>query len=320
MESPACRVCLRTGEDLLNIFEETVEFGVSIAGMISKCTGLKVEKGDCLPDSICPSCLRDAKNAFKVKQSYERNRQLYCRPKKATPNIESRVPSLDASDTKEDAVDDLREKEEPYGDEFQGQVRNEPLKEDLFEEEHDPESECEIGSYDDEAETKMVKDDFQGNEDNDVDCEPSNYDDENNGFLYKCYYCPKTFTSKSALTIHSRKHTGDRPFKCTDCGKTFSHNTYLQRHLVTHSDKPFKCSICEKTFAFCSMLESHYRKHSGEQPFNCTRCSKSCPSLGHLKAHVRKHHLEEQDFKCTYCPKSYSRLKNLKLHLRKHTG
>jgi len=315
MESPACRVCLRNGEDLLNIFEETVEFGVSIAGMISKCTGLKIEKGDCLPDSICPSCLRDAKHAFEVKQSYERSRKLYCHSKKDTPNIVSRVPNLDASDTKEDIADDLREKEEPYGDEFQGQVRNEPLKEDLYEEEHDPESECEIESYDDEAETKMVIDNFQRSEDDDVDD-----DDENNSFLYKCYYCPKTFTSISALTIHSRKHTGDRPFKCAHCGKTFSHNTYLQRHLVTHSDKPFKCSICTKTFAFCSTLESHYRKHSGEQPFNCTRCSKSCPSLGHLQAHIRKHHLEEQDFKCTYCPKSYSRLKNLQLHLRTHTA
>ncbi|XP_050742210.1 zinc finger protein 544 [Drosophila biarmipes] len=322
MESPACRVCLRTGEDLVNIFEETVGFGLSIAGMLSKCTGLKIERGDLLPDSICPSCLQDAKNAFKVKQSYDRRRQLHCHQKKAPlPDIKSREPVPNATEINDELVDGLRESDLPFGDEFQGQVLNEPLEEDVFEQEHDPESECEIGSCDGEVESKVEKDDFQRNEDydEDVGCEPSNSDDEDNSFLYKCYYCPKTFTSKPALEMHSRIHTGDRPFKCTHCWKTFSHNTYLQRHLETHSNKPFKCSICAKTFAYNSTLVKHFQKHSEKEPFNCTRCSKPCPSLGHLQAHIRKHHGGEQDFKCTYCPKSYSTLNNLQVHLKRHT-
>lgn len=37
-----------------------------------------------------------------------------------------------------------------------------------------------------------------------------------------CRICRRNFSSTSALQIHSRTHSGDRPFRCTFCQKSFT--------------------------------------------------------------------------------------------------
>lgn len=37
-----------------------------------------------------------------------------------------------------------------------------------------------------------------------------------------CGICRRNFSSTSALQIHSRTHSGDRPFRCTFCQKSFT--------------------------------------------------------------------------------------------------
>uniref|UniRef100_UPI00358F0AA7 sal-like protein 3 isoform X1 n=1 Tax=Myxine glutinosa TaxID=7769 RepID=UPI00358F0AA7 len=56
-------------------------------------------------------------------------------------------------------------------------------------------------------------------------------------FKHKCRFCGKVFGSDSALQIHLRSHTGERPFKCNICGNRFSTKGNLKVHFQRHKEK-----------------------------------------------------------------------------------
>ncbi|XP_037084899.1 homeotic protein spalt-major-like [Pollicipes pollicipes] len=54
-------------------------------------------------------------------------------------------------------------------------------------------------------------------------------------FRRRCHYCGKIFGSDSALQIHVRSHTGERPYKCNICGNRFTTKGNLKVHFQRHS-------------------------------------------------------------------------------------
>ncbi|NXL40834.1 ZKSC1 protein, partial [Glaucidium brasilianum] len=63
-----------------------------------------------------------------------------------------------------------------------------------------------------------------------------------------CQVCGKTFWDNWNLLCHQRTHMYNRS-TCPTCGKQFSSVSDLSRHQRIHTgDKPYSCSDCRKSF------------------------------------------------------------------------
>ncbi|RUS77071.1 hypothetical protein EGW08_015154 [Elysia chlorotica] len=54
---------------------------------------------------------------------------------------------------------------------------------------------------------------------------------EDRQFICAVENCPYAFKTKGGLVRHMRRHTGDRPFNCDKCGRSFTESGSLTRHL-----------------------------------------------------------------------------------------
>lgn len=165
----------------------------------------------------------------------------------------------------------------------------------------------------------------------------------------ECVVCGKVFNRLLKLKQHHRTHTGERPWGCTSCSKTFSRPAYLhnhrlschtpahqqqfscyvcqrgfglksalQAHLATHAtNKPFTCDICGQTFALKFTRDTHKAQHTGSRPWVCSVCGRSYITKYKLRAHMKAH---TGELVCSFCGRQFTSQDSLGRHQRLHEG
>ncbi|KAM8734851.1 uncharacterized protein znf628 [Acanthopagrus schlegelii] len=137
---------------------------------------------------------------------------------------------------------------------------------------------------------------------------------------YRCSECGKAFKGSSGLKYHMRDHTGERPYRCTECGKSFKRSSLLSIHQRVHTGvRAFQCPHCPLTFKWSSHYQYHLRQHTGERPYVCKECGKSFKNTSCLRRHSQMHSGLRPHI-CGICYKSFSQTSNLKQHERTHSG
>lgn len=51
---------------------------------------------------------------------------------------------------------------------------------------------------------------------------------------YECKFCEKTFNQSGARNAHMKIHTGERNYVCRVCNRAFTQSSSLNRHLWIH--------------------------------------------------------------------------------------
>ncbi|KAJ4425610.1 hypothetical protein ANN_27806 [Periplaneta americana] len=122
-------------------------------------------------------------------------------------------------------------------------------------------------------------------------------------------------SSCNSITEKECLQTGEKVFKCDECGKWISGSEIFKSHIRSHmSKKPFICEFCGKDYLQLHLLERHASVHTGEKSSGM-KLSKSNKHQKHERSHTR-----QKAFTCDICGNKFSKSLTLRMHARVHTG
>lgn len=124
---------------------------------------------------------------------------------------------------------------------------------------------------------------------------PNHILDPNQGSLFSCTLCYKTFTKKKSLAKHTRVVHSTNEFKCDKCQRVFQCKIYMNRHMkrsdcAISTDEVHQCHICNKTFTHKYLVQQHVKNVHSSVTHECSMCRKVLKSKTALRNHLKYVH------------------------------
>jgi len=349
--SKTCRLCLFEQEsDELKLIVSTCSENISYQEMLKYCTGLDIEDKDDFPTRICRECevlllkLYQFKNQIitsieKLQRTIVKNNLTAC----SSNIVELKIEKIsELPDTSEDLIKSDQEylDNDSYWDYLSQNNENSDeieIQRSNTSKSLQDETEVDIcgvtSDKDKPNEMKQVKKRKYISRKNYRDLclvcgklvynllvhSRTHLDPKDRPRKHVCTLCPRKFCVKNDLTVHMRKHIGEKRYECEYCGKKFHEWGSRRNHIYSiHTGQHrYTCHICDRKFVIKTSYTAHLLRHTGDKPEMCEICGKGFITKILLKKHQLSH-TNERKYECELCHKLYKTARSLCEHMKIH--
>lgn len=148
--------------------------------------------------------------------------------------------------------------------------------------------------------------------------EPADKSDD--GVVYTCNVCDRSFPLAQQLAIHRKNHDRERNHPCDSCDRSFFTKYDLAKHVLTHTkQKDYTCIVCKKSFSRSTLLYRHEKIHTDPKipRHQCEECDRVYLNALDYEKHILIH-TKNRRFECNYCDKRFAFKQGLERHQTIH--